>query len=293
MVKKSVTVIGLLLALVASTGACSPAAKKESGYLLEQYSDYWGPQTTYVTDSGLWIHSPKLELTMFMHAPDWKVCCYNSRNKTYITCGHKEWAQKFVGPIGERDPEYSVIDANVQKIRARMHKGIMPKCGDIVSPSISVGRTGEICGRKALQIFMTGHVSSLFPPYAKTIEFWVVPELNFNKRMIEAVSETDGLPQCVGLPIDLFRHNGRGKTLTQYKTNKIQNVMVDESLFKLPSGYTLAEDEMSLVTTAASGDGKADGLSAVFGDELGDLDGLDEKKPSPPALKKQLPTVPK
>lgn len=275
--------IGLVSALIvaACIGTATPTlAKKESGYLLEQFSDYWGTQTAYVTDNGLWVHSPKLELTMFMRAPDWQVCCYNTRNKTYITCGHKEWAEKFVGPIPH---ESQMIDANVQKIRARMNKGIMPQCGDAVSSNISVGRTDVICGRKAVQLFMSGH--DLFPPYAKTIEFWVIPEMKFNPKMIQAVSETDGLPQCIGLPIDLFRHSGRGKKLTQYKTRKIESVLVDESLFKLPAGYKLAEDEMSLVTTEGSGLSKDGGLADVFGDDLEDLEALADKRPAKSAKK--------
>lgn len=285
--KKLATNLGLVLAIVSTLAACLPAsAKKESGYLLEQYSDYWGPQTCYVTGTGLYIHSPKLELTMFMKAPDWQVFCFNSKNKTYFTCGHKEWAQKFVGPTGPRDESWQKLDATVTKLRAAMDKGILPRCGDAISPNISVGRTGSICGRKALQVFMTGHESLLFPPYAKSIEFWVIPDLKFSASMIRAVSETDGLPQCVGLPIDLYRHGGRGKTLTQYKTNKIEQVMVDDTLFKMPTGYKLAEDEMSLLTDD-SGLGKG-GLADVFGDDLGDdIDGTGTagKKPAKTSAK--------
>lgn len=284
--KKPAKHLGLVLAITSALLVSSPAsAKKESGYLFEQYSDYWGPQTTYVTGSGLYVHSPKLELTMFMRAPDWKVFCFNSKNKTYITCGHKEWAQKFVGPTGPRDEDWQKLDAAVTKVRLNMDKGILPQCGDIISPEISIGRSGTICGRKALQVFMTGHTSLIYPPYAKSVEFWVIPDLKFSASMVKAVSETDGLPQCVGLPIDLYRHGGKGKTLTQYKTSKIEKVMVDDSLFKLPAGYKLAEDEMSLVTDDG-GLGKG-GLADVFGDDLGDIDDPSAgKKPSPAAGKK-------
>lgn len=283
--RKIRTFSGLLVAVLTIPCLSLPAlAKKESGYLLTQFSDYWGPQKSYVTPTGLWVHSPKLGLTMFLKGPDWKVVCYNAKNKSYVTCSHKEWAEKFVGPIGARDAEKAARSKMSTEIADQLKKGVTPKVGATVTKGISVGGSSTICGRKAVQFFMVG--AERFPPYDKNLEFWVVPNLNLKPPVIQAISEVGGFPAGVGLPIELYRHMPRGKKLTQYKTLNIEQVLVDDSIFSLPKGFTLAPDEMALVTDEKSSSKKG-ALEEVFGEDLQELDGLDptSRTPKPKATR--------
>lgn len=263
----------ILLASYMAVFCCLPAvAKKESGYKMTQYSDYWGPQTCYVTGNGMWLTSPKLGLTMFLKAPNWKVICFNSKNKTYITCGHREWAQKFVGPMGDRSLKSDETRKTVEEWKVSLSKGIFPKVGSRITESITIGGTKDICGRQALQFFMVGSQQALFPPYAKNCEFWVIPNLKLDEGVIRTLSELGGIPPGIGLPLEVSRHMGKGKTLTQFKTSKIEPMMVDESIFKLPAGYKLADDEMALLTDETN-TSKGE-LADVFGDELSGIDDL-------------------
>ncbi len=187
----------------------SAALADEQGWVLTQRSEVIGDQYVYVAPSGVKIVNPKIGYNIVLCAPDWNVCMYNDKTKTYYSVTYGQWMAEIRKTMGNRSNE--------------LRSGTWRK---------SAG--SSICGLRA----STYTMQAAGAHHLRNATCWVSDDIAVPRQITEMLAQSYGLPDNKAYPLKLNTVTNTGKLVVQLDTYNSQSCAIPSSYFYLPQGYT-------------------------------------------------------
>ncbi|MBU6453015.1 MAG: hypothetical protein KGS72_14615 [Cyanobacteria bacterium REEB67] len=227
--------LGLASALVAIGTALlgwQPAFADERGWVLTQKSDKIGDQYVYVAPTGVKLVNPKIGYNIILCAPDWNVCIFNDKTRTFYSASYDAWMKEVSQAVGGKGSEL--------------------KGGHWVKGSVS-----SVAGLKATSYTMQAGRKGL-----RNATCWVSNEIIVPTQITELLAQTYGLPDNKAYPLKLNTVDSSGKLSVQLDTYNSQVCAIPASYFYLPNGYTrvaskeevMVDDETKQILRDLAGD---------------------------------------
>jgi hypothetical protein len=204
------TLTGLACPVCAGAGANS----QNRGWVVKQKGNYLGKQTFYVSPGGIKITSSTI--SVLATGEQATAFIYNNETQKFLEMPYEEGLTAFVG-----------------------RKSITPK-----SSHVTKGKKGVIAGLKATQYIMEDvheHGRKV------TGEFWIADEELIPAKWAKSLSAWSGLPRGFGFPLRIYMVRKGGKKALILDTISAEKADIPDSAYKIPKGYTKAEDEMTVI----------------------------------------------
>jgi len=187
----------------------SAALADEQGWVLTQRSEVIGDQYVYVAPSGVKIVNPKIGYNIILCAPDWNVCMFNDKTKTYYSVSYGQWMSEIRKQMGNRSNE--------------LRSGTWRK---------SAGTT--VCGLRA----STYTMQAAGARHLRNATCWVSDDIVVPRQITEMLAQSYGLPDNKAYPLKLNTVTNQGKLVVQLDTYNSQPCAIPSTYFYLPQGYT-------------------------------------------------------
>ncbi len=237
---------GAISAIFAAPAKCEnsvPAWEiKQSSYNLGNVD------ITLAKDAMKW-HNDKLGMTLLMHAPDWKLNAYNEANKKYLVLYKNEALEMFQH---QRRRDKSMIDAPIRVDKNLVIAGMPAVCycyahnTDGVSTKFAVAVTKGLEHGAKLNAAQKKYVDNAMKHERR--EYWMSKDITVNPKVsgvfMERIAATT---YGDSLPLRLIQIGRDGARTTMFDTTLVKKVAVKPDLFKLPAGYTKAENKIALL----------------------------------------------
>jgi len=204
--KSSIALGFLVSAFSLTTGA---ALADEQGWVLTQRSDKIGDQYVYVAPSGVKLVNPKVGYNIVLCAPDWNVCIFNDKSKTYYSASYAQWMQEVDKAMGTKNTEL--------------------KGGHWTRSAPST-----ICGLRSTSYIMQANGRR----GVRNATCWVSNDIQVPPQITEMLAKTYGLPDNKAYPLKLNTVDNAGHLAVQLDTYNSQTCAIPASYFYLPNGYT-------------------------------------------------------
>jgi hypothetical protein len=218
-------------------------------WIVKQTSYNLGDVDIILAKDAVKWHNNKLGLTLLLHAPDWKLNAYNDGNKKFLVLNRDEALELFQH---QRRRIKSGLQAPL-RIGDRPAVAGMPTVGycyaheaAAVSEKFAIDVTrarehGDKLNRKQ-QDYFDDAMSHQRREYwlAKSI---VMPPKVSGVFMEKVVSTKFG----DNLPLRLVQFSNDGSKSTMFDTKAVQKGSVSGDFFKMPAGYTRAENKIALL----------------------------------------------
>ncbi len=198
--------------LIASGASRQSTAAPASAWMLEQQSDYSGRQTIIVSPDGMRADTP--DYTTVLIPPEYNATLYNHRTRKYFVTTGKHLSEKYKL---KSEAVYQIVRGGSQKI----------------------------AGLKAQQFF--GDKVSSEKTKRRKLEFWVTQDLPVPAKAYRYWSAMSGIPNGYGLPLRVIKLRSGGTKTTIIDTLSCRRTSITGSTFKIPVGYKMVDDEMSII----------------------------------------------
>ncbi|MBS2006175.1 MAG: hypothetical protein JST01_03990 [Cyanobacteria bacterium SZAS TMP-1] len=205
--RRSFSMLGTTLAALLLTAGAAMA--DEQGWVLTQRSDKIGDQYVYVAPNGVKLVNPKIGYNIVLCAPDWNVCIYNDKTKTFYSASYASWMQEVDKAMGTRGTE--------------LKGGRWAKSSG-----------ASICGLKATSYIMQGSPNR----HLRNATCWVSNDIQVPYQITDLLAKTYGLPDNKAYPLKLNTVDNAGHLSVQLDTYNSQACAIPASYFYLPNGYT-------------------------------------------------------
>ncbi len=251
-------------AISAIFAAPAKCEKPVQAWEIKQSSYNLGNVDITLAKDGMKWHNDKLGITLLMHAPDWKLNAYNESNKKYLVLNKDEALEMFQH---QRRRDKASIDAPIRVDKNLVIAGMPAVCycyahdTDGVSTKFAVDVTNDLDRGAKLNAAQKKYVDNAMKHERR--EYWLSKDITVNPKVsavfmekIAATTYGDSLPLRL---VQIGRDSAR---TTMFDTTQVKKVAVKPDLFKLPAGYTKAENKVALLVND------------------NDLSGLSEEEPS-------------
>ncbi|CAN5519451.1 hypothetical protein BH10CYA1_BH10CYA1_54440 [soil metagenome] len=248
---KSLLVIAALACGAISAVFTAPARceKTVPAWAIEQSSYNLGNVDITVAKEGLKWHNGKLGITLAMHAPDWKLNAYNESNKKYLVLSRDEALEMFQH---HRRRDNADIDAPIRVEKNLVIAGMPTVCylyahsTDGVTTKFAVDVTKELERGSKLNAAQKTYIEKAMKRERR--EYWLSKDITVSPQMsgvfMEKVATTAYGDR---LPLRLVQIGKDGVRTTMFDTKVVKKIAVKPELFKLPAGYTKAENKIALL----------------------------------------------
>jgi hypothetical protein len=207
---KMAAVAGFTFLLGALIALAPAAMADERGWVLTQRSDKIGDQYVYVAPTGVKLVNPKIGYNIILCAPDWNVCMFNDKTKTFYSASYDAWMKE-------------------------VSKAVGGKGNELKSGHWAKGSIGSVAGLKATTYTMQGGGAQ---KHLRTATCWVANEIIVPSQITELLAQTYGLPDNKAYPLKLNCVDNSGKLNVMLDTYNSQVCQIPSSYFYLPNGYT-------------------------------------------------------
>lgn len=248
---KSLLVIAVLGCGASSAVFAAPAKceKTVPGWEIEQSSYNLGNVNITVAKEGLKWHNGKLGITLAMHAPDWKLNAYNESNKKYLVLTKSEALEMFQH---QRRRDKAEIDAPIRIDKRIVIAGMPTICylyahnTDGVSEKFAIDVTKELERGSKLNATQKKYIENAMKHERR--EYWMSKDITVSSKVSDLFMEKVATTAYAdSLPLRLVQIGRDGARTTMFDTKVVKKVTVKPELFKLPAGYTKAENKIALL----------------------------------------------
>lgn len=213
----------LLSAFIASP----PAWANDSGWIVEQTSQFGGMGRQLVTAKGSRYESLDGGYVAVTAAPSWKIFLFSDRKKLFFPCDARKEAKVMNGRKGIL--RMAVLGNLVESMWVPAYKTTF------LGHPISVWKTVPKNKGKAKDKF-------------RTIEFWAADDIPVAHEMAVYSATANGYPQNVDkLSIRCFALKSRGRKDMYMDSTSIKAASLSPTLFQVPPGYKKAASELEVV----------------------------------------------
>lgn len=224
-------------------------ANTAPAWLIKQTSYNLGQVDILLTKDGMKWHNEKLGITLLMHAPDWKLNAYNDANKKYLVLTKDEALELFQH---QRRKTHAGIEGPI-KLGDRPKVAGMSTIGycyshdhDQMPEKFAVDLTNAIESGKKLSAEQKTYLDGAFKHQRR--EYWVSKEIVISPRIRGVFLErTVQTKYSDNMPLRLIQYGRDGSKTTLFDTTIVRKGLVSEDSFKMPAGYTKAENKISLL----------------------------------------------
>ncbi|MBS1954982.1 MAG: hypothetical protein JST89_12405 [Cyanobacteria bacterium SZAS-4] len=236
-------------AIFATFAAPAKCEKPVQAWEVKQTSYNLGAVDIIIAKDGMRWHNDKVGMTLLMHAPDWKLNAYNEANKKFLVLNKEEALEMFQQ---QRRRDHSVIDAPIRMDKNLVIAGVPAVCycyahdmsGVPIKFAVDVTNTLER-GTK-LNAEQKRYVDNAMKHERR--EYWMSKDITVSPRVsgvfMEKIAATK-YGDC--LPLRLIQIGRQGVRTTMFDTTEVKKIVLKPDTFKLPTGYTKAENKIALL----------------------------------------------
>lgn len=248
---KSILLMAALFFSATSSSVASPAkcAKSVQAWAVKQTSYNLGTVDITLAKDGMRWHNDKLGITLMMHAPDWKLNAYNEANKKFLVLTKEEALEMFQQ---QRRRDKSVIDAPIRMDKDLVIAGLPAVCYCYahdrggVPTKFAVDVTNDLENGKKLNAEQKKYIDNALKHERR--EYWMSKDIIVSPKVsgvfMEKIAATK-YGDC--LPLRLIQIGRGGARTTMFDTTEVKKIVVKPDTFKLPTGYTKAENKIALL----------------------------------------------
>ena len=167
--------------------------------------------------------NPKQGIGWIAKGPNWNIIFFNEKTKLYYPLSSSTWHTK--------------ISKN----------GLLPS--NVSWCKIS---SGNIASLKASEYKMINQASSSYSDKWLSATYWLADEINVPPSLAQLISSTCGLPKSNSIPLKLDYISKNGESENLLSTYRQQSSNIPAAYFNLPSGYSLAKNEVNVLMTPSN-----------------------------------------
>jgi hypothetical protein len=210
----------LIVVLATFLPVICPAYAKEQGWLLEQTSEISGKQEILWKTDAVRVSFEKNGLIMITKAPDWKVDIFSPYTKRYCQYTFEQFKNKFCQEKQRHKANHVVLKGK---------------------------KTQTIIGLRVTQYLMAKAKKSGVVDWSDSSELWVTKQLTMPQKVSEVFAEMASLPKGLGVPLRVLRIRNNGLTVRTINTLALHKTAINDSSFKMPTGYKRVSDELGVM----------------------------------------------
>lgn len=236
-------------AISATFAAPAKCEKSIQGWEVKQTSYNLGAVNIILAKDGLKWHNNKLGITLLIHSPDWKLNAYNEANRKFLILSKEEALEMFQQ---QRRRDNSVIDAPIRMDKSLVIAGVPAVCycyaHDMggVPMKFAVKVTNDLERGIKLNAEQKKYIDNAMKHEHR--EYWMSKDIVVSPQvsgvfMEKVVSTKYG--DC--LPLRLIQIGRGGARTTMFDTTEVKKLVLKPDTFKLPTGYTKAENKIALL----------------------------------------------
>lgn len=236
-------------AISVTFAAPAKCEKTIQAWEVKQTSYNLGAVDITLAKDGMRWHNDKLGITLMMHAPDWKLNAYNEANKKFLVLNKEEALEMFQQ---QRRRDKSVIDAPIRMDKNLVIAGLPAVCycyaHDMggVPIKFAVDVTNGLEAGKKLNTDQKKYIDNAMKHERR--EYWMSKDILVSPKVsgvfMEKVAATK-YGDC--LPLRLVQIGRGGARTTMFDTTEVKRIVLKPDTFKLPTGYTKAENKIALL----------------------------------------------
>ncbi|HEY9678822.1 MAG TPA: hypothetical protein V6C76_12500 [Drouetiella sp.] len=216
---------------------------------IKQNSYNLGDVDIILAKDGFRWHNDKLGLTLLMRAPDWKLSAYNESNKKYLTLNKDEALEIFQH---QRRQEHCGLQTPF-KLGDKPAVAGMPTIGYCwsrdrgnISDDFALSITNSFEKGTKLTSEQKKYVDGALKHQRR--EYWLSKDIVISPRISEVFLEKVAATKYSdAMPLRLIQVAKDGTKTTMFDTKEVKKMAVSMDTFKLPSGYTKAENKIALL----------------------------------------------
>lgn len=224
-----------------SAGSSTPT-KGQTVWMVTQKLQGAGERVTYITDGAVKVTSPVGGWSMVTKAPEWEVTAYNSGSKTWFKSAREKYLSSFIG-------------------RANMVSSMLTPEGGAWKKT---NTRSKILGVDAV---LYEYVNIQRPNQPSTYKCWMAEKIPFSKSANEITYKFMGAPDTNMLPLQMIASSLKAiqidKKATILETKEVKRMPMQADLFKIPTGYRLANSAVE-VMIGLDGNGFMNDFTGMF-----------------------------
>ncbi len=226
------------------------SAKLVSAWMIKQTSYNLGDVDIVLAKDAFKLHNNKLGLTLTMHAPDWKLNAFNEANKKYLVLTKAEALEIFQH---QRRRDNSGIETPI-RLGDRPSVAGMPTIAycyahetENISEKFAISVTNAVENGTKLNHEQKKYVDDALKHQRR--EYW------YSKQQIQVPPKVSGvflekiaaIKYSDNLPLRLVQIGKDGTRTTMFDTTEVRKATVSGDIFKMPPGYSKAENKIALL----------------------------------------------
>lgn len=232
-------------------GFAQPALsqKTEPAWAIKQTSYNLGDLDITLAKDGMRWHSDKVGLTILMRAPDWKLNAFNETNKKYLVLDKDEALEVFQH---QRRRDKSGIEAPIRTDKFMTIAGQNAICYCYahgkggVSSSFAVDVTKGLEKGEKMNAAQRKYIANVTSHERR--EYWLSKDIAVSPKISAMIMERVASTKYGdSLPLRLVQIGRDGVRTMMFDTAQVKKVAVSPDIFKLPQGYTKAENKIALL----------------------------------------------
>ena len=237
---------GAISGIFAAPAKCEKSA---TAWEIKQSSYNLGEVDIILSKDAMRWHNQKVGLTLLMHAPDWKLNAFNEANKKFLVLNKDEALEMFQH---QRRRDKAGIEAPIRVDKNLVIAGMPAVCYcyahdmDGVSPQFAVAVTNGLERGAKLNAAQRKYIDNAMKHERR--EYWMSKDITVSPR-VSAVFMEKIAATTYGdsLPLRLVQIGRDGARTTMIDTKQVKKVAVVADMFKMPAGYTKAENKIALL----------------------------------------------
>jgi len=248
---KSLLVIAALGSGAISWIFAAPAKceRLATGWEIKQSSYNLGDVDLILTKDALRLHNPKVGITLLTRGPDWRLSAYNEANKKYLVLNKDEALEMFQY---QRRRDKAGLDAPLRLDKSLTIAGMPAVCYCYahdttgVSEKFAVDVTHGLERGTKLNAAQRKYVDNAMKHERR--EYWLSKDITVSPKISRVFMEKI-VATAYGdsFPLRLVQIGRDGSRTTMFDTKQVKKVTIAADTFKLPAGYTKAENKIALL----------------------------------------------
>lgn len=234
-------------------------AKNVPVWHIKQSSYNLGNVEIFLCKDGMRWHNAKVGLTFIVHAPDWKLNAINETNKKYIIMNKSEALAVFQQ---QRRRDNSEVDVPIRVAKNMVIAGLPTVCYCYahstggMTPEFGVQATRSMERGLKLTAAQKKYIDNALNHERR--EYWLCKDISvapeISALFLERVAAST---YGNSFPLRLVQIGRDGIETTMLDTREVKKITVSPDTFKLPQGYTKAENKVALLVNDNELDGFA------------------------------------
>ncbi len=218
-------------------------------WMIKQTSYNLGDVEMILAKDAFKWHNNKLGMTLIMHAPDWKLNAFNEANKKYLVLSKAEALEIFQH---QRRRDNSGMETPI-RLGDRPAVAGMPTVAycyahetENISEKFAISVTNAVEKGTKLNHEQKKYVDNALRHQRR--EYWYSKQIQVPPKVsgvflekIAAIKYSDNLP------LRLIQIGKDGTRTTMFDTTEVRKATVSGDIFKMPTGYTKAENKIALL----------------------------------------------